>query len=223
MLGKAITQRVETMPRAAPAVAEPDPFPAQSAAARSERADQAVGAPATAPPASTPPAANTVNAPAPRTGSAAPAAPAGGAGTTAPADAGATDNLSPRPGKVSLLSEPTESRMNANQPVAEVRDSAPTYPNEARPSIPLPYTYMTPRAARDSAPGSMAAASGSLSGRGASPQLAAAPPVREPAEWIKAIQKLRIEGKTEQVTKELAEFRRQYPSYVLPVELKLIK
>lgn len=145
--------------------------------------------------------------------------------------------------------------MTANQPVPEVRDSAPTYPNEARSSIPLPYTYTTPRApARDAAPG-LGGAAGSLAGRpSAPPQLAAtrkedvaerraadksappaaaapgaaamaaAPPLRDPAEWIKAIQKLRLEGKAEQVTKELTEFRRQYPRYPLPDELKqLIK
>ncbi len=54
--------------------------------------------------------------------------------------------------------------------------------------------------------------------------MAAAPPLRAPVEWIKAIQKLRTEGKSEQVTKELTEFRRQYPLYPLPDELKqLIK
>ena len=43
---------------------------------------------------------------------------------------------------------------------------------------------------------------------------------RDPAEWIKAIMKLRAEGKTEQVTKELAEFQKMYPAYQLPDELK---
>ena len=149
-----------------------------------------------------------------------------------------------------------------------VPDAVPTYPNEARSSIPLPYSYRTQRPpARDAAPGG--AATGAVAGRAAAPQqlaatrkesataesravdkttspttaatmapasglapgaaapasamIAAAPPLRDPAEWIKAIQKLRVEGKAEQVTKELAEFRRHYPQYVLPGELKNLK
>ena len=51
---------------------------------------------------------------------------------------------------------------------------------------------------------------------------AAAPSARDPAEWIKAIQKLRVDGKSEQVTKELAEFRRLYPMHPLPEELKVL-
>jgi hypothetical protein len=40
------------------------------------------------------------------------------------------------------------------------------------------------------------------------------------AEWIKRFRKLRSEGKLEQVTKELAEFRKTFPAYVLPDDLK---
>ena len=176
----------------------------------------------------------------------------------------------PRPEKPSLLTEPTESRLGANQSLTEVPDAVPTYPNEARSSIPLPYSYKTlrpPAPTRDAAPGG--AATGAVAGRAAAPQqlaatrkesaaaeshavdkttspttaatiapasglapgaaapasamIAAAPPLRDPAEWIKAIQKLRFEGKAEQVTKELAEFRRHYPHYVLPDELKNLK
>ena len=197
-VSKAITQQVETVPAPAPKIEPPNPFPAQSPAAAASRADRAAAPPAVA-------------SPAPR---AAPAA-------AAAADAGPAQRLE----KPSLLSEPTESRLTANPPLPEVRDSAPTYPNEARPSISLPYTYTTPRApARDAASG-LAAATGSLAGGApAMATMAAAPPLRAPVEWIKAIQKLRTEGKSEQVTKELTEFRRQYPLYPLPDELKqLIK
>jgi hypothetical protein len=136
--------------------------------------------------------------------------------------------------KPSLLSEPTESR-SSNQPLPEVRDSAPTYPNEVRPSIPLPNTYVSPRPpVRDA----HESAAGNLSGAGRSSAMAArkeeavqkrsfegqtsmvTPAHRDPAEWMKAILKLRAEGKAEQVTKELAEFRKQFPAYALPEELK---
>ncbi|MBP8296950.1 MAG: hypothetical protein KAX84_12630 [Burkholderiales bacterium] len=148
----------------------------------------------------------------------------------ASADAGAA----PRLEKPSLQSAPVESRLLPSQAIPEVRDSAPTYPNEVQSSIPLPYTYATPRAAaRDAAASGGAgypagpaagAAAGSAAGRVAPPQqLAAAAPRRDPVEWIKAIQKLRTEGKSEQVLKELIEFRRQHPRYQLPDELKNLK
>jgi hypothetical protein len=185
-----------------------------------------------------------VAAPAPRA--------ATGASASSAASAAADASLAQRPEKPSLLSEPTESRINANQPVPEVRDSAPTYPDELRSSFPLPNTpYVAPRAAARDAAG-LGAATGSLAGKisarrqlaatrkedaaerraadksaspaSTAPTMAAAPPLRDPVEWIKAIQKLRTEGKSEQVTKELTEFRRQYPLYSLPDELKqLIK
>ncbi len=43
---------------------------------------------------------------------------------------------------------------------------------------------------------------------------------RDPAEWLKAIEKLRADGRTEQAAKELVEFRRAYPQYALPDKLK---
>lgn len=44
--------------------------------------------------------------------------------------------------------------------------------------------------------------------------------VRAPDEWLKAIEKLRVEGKIEQATKELAEFRRAWPQHAVPDALK---
>ena len=123
--------------------------------------------------------------------------------------------------KPSLQSEPAESRL-LNQSVAEVPDSAPTYPNEARPSIPLPYTYTMPRKSRDAAAGPGAAA-GAPSRPQATPSLAAAAPARDPIEWVKTIQKLRTEGKMDQVLKELAEFRKVHPQYALPEDLRNLK
>jgi hypothetical protein len=124
-----------------------------------------------------------------------------------------------------LLSEPADSPMSAHQPLPEVRDSAPTYAHEAQPSAPHPNPYPAAAPARSAAPGAGAALGALAGGTSAPPatvNMAAAPPMRDPAEWIKAIQKLRTEGKTEQVTKELTEFRRQYPLHPLPDELKLL-
>src|SRR5207249_4501583 len=131
-----------------------------------------------------------------------------------------------------------EYRANS-QPLPEVRDSAPTYPNELRPSIPLPNTYVAPRPphARES---QSSGATGSVSGltrqsaampsrkeetlqkrsfEGPPSMASTAALPRDPAEWLKIILKLRAEGKTEQVMKELVEFRKQFPAYALPDEL----
>ena len=59
-------------------------------------------------------------------------------------------------------------------------------------------------------------------GRGVAAQLAAAHP-RDPVEWVKAIQKLKTENKMDAVLKELADFRKQHPQYVLPDELRNLK
>jgi hypothetical protein len=149
--------------------------------------------------------------------------------------------------KPSNLTEPADARPGSGQPTPEARDSsqAPSYPNEP-PRQSLPYSYSSGRPpSRDAKLASPAA--GSLAGLArqntpqqpaaaarkdepvakrmeAAPSMAAAPASsaahRDPAEWIKAIMKLRAEGKTEQVTKELAEFQKMYPAYQLPDELK---
>lgn len=128
-----------------------------------------------------------------------------------------------------MITEPADARAPA-QPLPEVRDSVPTYSNEVRPSIPLPNSYIGPRApARDAAPVPPGAGSGPAAAmraqamqkrsfEGLTAQVS--PSHRDPAEWIKSIQKLRTEGKLEQVTKELAEFRKTFPAYAIPDELK---
>ena len=98
-------------------------------------------------------------------------------------------------------------------------------------AAPAPASEIAMLAATPAAPSAPAAATGAATqaatAQVAAPagtgMLAAAPHVREPGEWIKAIQKLRTEGKAEQVVKELTEFRKQYPLYPLPDELKAIK
>lgn len=152
------------------------------------------------------------------------ASPSAQAAASAPAPSPIIDT--PRPAKQSLSGELIEP--HAPAPVAEVKDGAPTYPNESRPSIPLPYTYQMPRKSRDLTASaerhaSERSAAGSLSASTAAPTLAAAQPHRDPVEWVKAILKLRSEGKSEQVLKELADFRKQHPQYVLPEELRNLR
>jgi len=137
---------------------------------------------------------------------------------------------------------PESEYRGSSPPLPEVRDSAPTYPNEVHSSIPLPNTYnRSPRPhVRDSQQAAAAgAASGSARQPGAPsarkeealqkrsfegpPSMASTAPLpRDPAEWIKIILKLRADGKTDQVTKELVEFRKQFPAYALPDELKAL-
>ena len=251
----------------APKAIAPNPFPAAPPPSAAARGRLGADAPSGSGNAAVPLTPGSAAAPFARDNAQAALAPQS-ARAREPAPATADADPAQRLEKPSLLSEPTESRM-ANQPVPEVHDSAPTYPNEMRPSLPLPYTYTVPRAAtRESAsksaaaPGSgaappSAAAVGALASRSATvasaaqqssairkeealerrapekaassmpaapaTMFAAAPPPRDPVQWIKDIQKLRSEGKAEQVTKELAEFRKQYPQYLLPDELKNIK
>ncbi|MEO8135597.1 MAG: hypothetical protein ABI831_16655 [Betaproteobacteria bacterium] len=202
-----------------------NPFPAQSPAFARQRAEPSV---ATAPP----PAVEAP--PAPPPGAPAPSA------SPAPPSAGTSDRAAARPGKASLQSESIESRIAGGSPaLPEVRDAAPTYANEQQPSIPMPYMYRPQRPADRASAGGQTAAAGAapippLAQQSAAPHanammarrspesLAAAPPLREPNEWIKAIEKLRVEGRAEQVAKELAEFRRSYPLHPLPDALKAL-
>jgi len=43
---------------------------------------------------------------------------------------------------------------------------------------------------------------------------------RTPEKWLEDIRKLRTEGKTTEVERELAEFRKRYPDYILPEDLR---
>lgn len=55
--------------------------------------------------------------------------------------------------------------------------------------------------------------SGLVSGRAAAPE-------RSPLTWIEDIRKLKSQGKTEEAGRELAEFRKRYPEYPLPDDLR---
>ena len=43
---------------------------------------------------------------------------------------------------------------------------------------------------------------------------------RTPEKWLEDIRKLRTEGKATEAERELAEFRKRYPDYILPEDLR---
>ncbi len=43
---------------------------------------------------------------------------------------------------------------------------------------------------------------------------------RTPEKWLEDIRKLRTEGKATEVERELAEFKKRYPDYILPEDLR---
>ena len=45
-------------------------------------------------------------------------------------------------------------------------------------------------------------------------------PERAPQAWLEDIRKLKAEGKPEEAGRELAEFRKRYPDYALPDDLR---
>ena len=221
--------------KAAPALAapQPNPFPGSSSTPTERRADRpAESARASAP--ASPPAPAVAPPPPPSS-----PMPAAGARQSTTLGGGASDAAASQQ-RIEKPSNLPESEYRGNTPpLPEVRDSAPTYPNEVHSSIPLPNTYnRSPRThVRDS---QQAAAASTLAQKPAGaparkeetlqkrsfegpPSMASTAPLpRDPAEWIKIILKLRADGKTDQVTKELVEFRKQFPAYALPDELKAL-
>ncbi len=189
-------------PAATPAAPAPNPFPAQATADR--RADKAELSSNLA---------------------------AGGAAAeTAP---GAQRERQEKP---SLQREPADFRAG-NQPLPEVRDSVPAYPSEKRQSAAgaastAPKLQAAPRPEQGQSEAAAIAALAraqsaarrdeSLQKRSYEGTTTQTSPPRDPADWIKSILKLRAEGKSEQVLKELVEFRKHYPAYPLPDELKAL-
>ena len=43
---------------------------------------------------------------------------------------------------------------------------------------------------------------------------------RTPEKWLEDIRKLRTEGKTAEAERDLAEFKKRYPDYILPEDLR---
>ena len=88
----------------------------------------------------------------------------------------------------------------------------------ASPARPAPVQPQAVEAQRMEAPA--AAISGGLSTNALMAGPAASKPERTPQAWIEDIRKLMKEGKSEEAGGELAEFKKRYPDYVLPEDLR---
>jgi hypothetical protein len=69
-------------------------------------------------------------------------------------------------------------------------------------------------------PAGAATISGALSTNALTADRAASKPERTPQAWIEDIRKLMKEGKSEEAGGELAQFKKRYPDYVLPEDLR---
>jgi hypothetical protein len=101
---------------------------------------------------------------------------------------------------------------------AQARATVPDTPTQAQPpSAP-------PRASAAPAPPLVAPAPSvsAASGRDSTPNIAATPaaPERSPQSWLEDIRKLKSEGGSAEAARQLAEFRKRYPDYPLPEDLR---
>jgi hypothetical protein len=115
----------------------------------------------------------------------------------------------------------------APEPRSEDRralESAPV--REALPGAPAPLPSAPPRAIEPFAQPSAPDATGAASGAPAASDAAAgivirrSTPERSPQSWLEDIRRLKTEGKTGEAARELAEFRKRYPEYALPEDLR---
>lgn len=70
------------------------------------------------------------------------------------------------------------------------------------------------------APGASAASSGSVSNQLIGLRGSSALVERSPQTWLEDVRKLKAQGRSEDVQRELAEFRKRYPDYRLPDDLR---
>jgi hypothetical protein len=114
-----------------------------------------------------------------------------------------------------VLRKREEAKPALAAPVPDAR-SAPELRQQARP-------MQAPAAA--SAAGALSESGATLQGSGvtaaiASPLAVSEAKERTPEKWLEDIRKLRTEGKMTEVDRELAEFRKRYPDYILPEDLR---
>lgn len=101
-------------------------------------------------------------------------------------------------------------------PLPPGKEAAPP----ARPAPVQPQAVEAQRMEAASPPAGAAAISGALSTNAMTAGRAASKPERTPQAWIEDIRKLMKEGKSEEAGGELAEFKKRYPDYVLPEDLR---
>lgn len=97
-----------------------------------------------------------------------------------------------------------------------VKETAPP----ARPAPVQPQAVEAQRMVAPSAAAGAAPISGGLSTNALTADRAASKPERTPQAWIEDIRKLMKEGMSEEAGGELAEFKKRYPDYVLPEDLR---
>ena len=119
----------------------------------------------------------------------------------------------PRASVVFRKSEEAKPALAAPVPDAQ---SAPEFRQQARP-------VQAPAAAP--AAGALSESGATLQGSGVTAAIADRLAVSEakertPEKWLEDIRKLRTEGKMTEVERELAEFRKRYPDYILPEDLR---
>jgi len=101
------------------------------------------------------------------------------------------------------------------------RESAPL--REQRPATaPVSVFGATPPAAAAPSPAPAAALGAATTSGGVTSALGAAPKAaeRSPQSWLEDIRKLMAAGRSEEAGAELAEFKKRYPDYVLPEDLR---
>jgi hypothetical protein len=121
----------------------------------------------------------------------------------------------------------TFSAFGASAPPAQTPQPPPAPSPAARATTGKPAQIVTQSAppaapSAEAAPASQAQAQGSPSGSASVAALQAAPAKAErtPQAWIDEIRKMMKEGKSEEAGEEIAKFKKRYPDYVLPEDLR---
>jgi len=226
-------------PKPAPAPAEgpvsvPNPAPAaESIPGRKSTPANPVSAPPSVPIAKSTPAPRSapsakpevpprpVSAPRPAVSAAPAPRPAAASSGPAPATAASEFALkkeTPEAVRADRLVPPSEPPAEGGRALesASARDAPPEAKTPSPPSSPIePFAQRPASAAARAAPGASTAsdtATGIATRRST--------PDRSPQAWIEDIRKLKVEGKTEEAGRELAELRKRYPEYPLPEDLR---
>lgn len=103
------------------------------------------------------------------------------------------------------------------QPDFQQRFRAATQPRDQIQTEAVRAPALTPAAP---APGTSAASSGSASNQLMGTRGSAALVERSPETWLDDVRKLKAQGRTEDAERELAEFRKRYPDFRLPDDLR---
>jgi hypothetical protein len=138
----------------------------------------------------------------------------------------------PKPSSDALVrqAEPTARTRATVVPKREEKPAAPTFSvfGAAAPAAPAPAPTTAPAPtpapapAAQAAPAPAPAAIAPVASPGVLANRAAGAPefISPPQNWVEVIRKLKADGKAEEATRNLAEFRKYYPDYPLPEDLR---